>query len=225
MRLCERWAHTRGSAGDARTVGANKGDSGCVRPGRLRLGESACACVLGVCKEKTALVHSDSPERAPRTDAPGKQGDDATMPPARPPRQPASSVAAILNRAQDTASAAAHVKLAPLLWAHLAAKGPDAFWEELVVCVDYLLTIPTVRMGHATQTRTGAVLGGLRNACVRVRVRATEGAASAATSAVSPACARACGRERPAPPPPRRHPHMAPCPRPPPAPNIDSPPI
>jgi hypothetical protein len=64
---------------------------------------------------------------------------------ARHPPAASASVGALLNRAQDTASAAAHGKLAPHLWAHLAAKGADAFWEELCGCVDYLLTIPPVR--------------------------------------------------------------------------------
>jgi hypothetical protein len=66
------------------------------------------------------------------------------MPPRRPPPSAASSVGALLNRAQDTASAAAHAKLAPHLWAHLGAKGAEALWSELVPCVDYLLSIAPV---------------------------------------------------------------------------------
>ena len=66
------------------------------------------------------------------------------MPPRRPPPSSAASVGALLNRAQDTGSAAAHAKLAPHLWAHLGKLGEDAFWGELVGAVDYLLTIAPV---------------------------------------------------------------------------------
>lgn len=86
------------------------------------------------------------------------------MPPRRPPPSSAASVGALLNRAQDTGSAAAHAKLAPHLWAHLGKLGEDAFWGELVGAVDYLLTIAPVSFflcgGERGTGRGGAGIDG-----------------------------------------------------------------
>lgn len=96
------------------------------------------------------------------------------MPPRRPPPSSASSIGALLNRAQDTSSAAAHAKLAPHLWAHLGKLGEDAFWGELVGAVDYLLTIAPVRFlcGDGAGAEEGAEIGReRRRAPARMRQR------------------------------------------------------
>jgi hypothetical protein len=133
-----------------------------------------------------------------------------TMPPrrpgasGRPPHPGSASVGALLNRAQDTASAAAHGKLAPHLWAHLSVKGLDAFWEELVACVDYLLTITPVRAldvdrGGVSGPEEPAARGGIEKKKRRgPRRRAQCG--PFASSAFAAVAATAGGRARVRPP-------------------------
>jgi hypothetical protein len=91
------------------------------------------------------------------------------MPPRRPPPSFSSSIGSLLNRAQDTASAAAHAKLAPHLWAHRGRLGDEAFWGELVGSVDYLLSIAPVSEGSGREG--GGGVNWARRRAERARMR------------------------------------------------------
>lgn len=93
----------------------------CFLASLLTKGRASCECRFSLQTKTTPLV------MAPRSAAAGLA--------------PGASVATIFTRAQDATPAAA-ARLAALLWAH-AAPG-DAFLEELVSCVNHLLTVPVV---------------------------------------------------------------------------------